>query len=70
MILILAGVTSGVESVFSYLDFIKTKRRSSMEEDRTEEFTACSYEKEMLSTITNEEIIERFYLIKERKIRK
>ncbi|XP_074346883.1 uncharacterized protein LOC141685692 [Apium graveolens] len=67
LVLTLTASTATSERVFSAMKIVKTSLRNRMEDEFLRDYLIVYIEKEIAVTISAEEIIDSFYLIKERR---
>ncbi|KAL8126637.1 hypothetical protein AgCh_013768 [Apium graveolens] len=67
LVLTLPASTATSERVFSAMKIVKTSLRNRMEDEFLRDYLIVYIEKEIAETISAEEIIDSFYLIKERR---
>ncbi|KAK1377150.1 Repressor of the inhibitor of the protein kinase-like protein [Heracleum sosnowskyi] len=67
LVLTLTASTATSERAFSAMKIVKTSLRNRMEDEFLRDYLIVYIEKEIAETISTEEIIDSFYLIKERR---
>ncbi|KAK1372545.1 zinc finger MYM-type protein 1-like [Heracleum sosnowskyi] len=67
LVLTLPASTTTSERAFSAMKIVKTSLRNRMEDEFLRDYLIVYIEKEIAETISTEEIIDSFYLIKERR---
>lgn len=68
LILILPVATTSVERIFSSMSFVKNKMRNSMGDELLNHCLETFVEREMFLKVSEDEIVETFMAMKERRV--